>query len=113
MLQNFQAALNDKKNTIFTESERKAYLDFQERIRRMTAESLRHRPVAYSVNEVAPPAVLEIAPTHIRSGELAAKGDRVEPGFLRCVVGKEENAAIPSAAATAPRRHELNQVGRP
>ena len=62
----------------------------------MTAESLRYRPVAYSVNEVAPPAVLEIAPTYVLSGgELAAKGDKVEPGFLRCITGKEEKAEIP------------------
>ena len=62
----------------------------------MTAESLRFRPVAYSVNEVAPPAVLEIAPTYVLSGgELAAKGDKVEPGFLRCITGKEEKAEIP------------------
>ena len=92
----FQEILNDKKNTTFTEAERKAYSDLQERSRRMTAESLRFRPVAYSVNEVAPPAVLEIAPTYVLSGgELAAKGDKVEPGFLRCITGKEEKAEIP------------------
>ena len=37
----FQEILNDKKNTTFTEAERKAYSDLQERSRRMTAESLR------------------------------------------------------------------------
>ncbi|MEJ7665580.1 MAG: DUF1553 domain-containing protein [Hymenobacter sp.] len=93
--QKFQAALDDKENPAFTKEERKEYNDLQDRLRRLTSEMMRYRPVAYSVNEVAPPAVLEIAPTHVLSGgELAAKGDAVEPGFLRSIVGKEEAAKI-------------------
>jgi hypothetical protein len=89
-------ALADKKNTVVTEAERKQHKELQDSIKRLTSEMARYRPVAYSVNEVAPPAILEIAPTHVLGGgELAAKGDQVEPGFLKRVVGKEENAKDP------------------
>ncbi|HYO80493.1 MAG TPA: PSD1 and planctomycete cytochrome C domain-containing protein [Bryobacteraceae bacterium] len=92
----FALALADKEDPVFTRSERKAYTDLLAELRRTTAEMQRYRPVAYSVNEVAPPAVLEIAPTYVLSGgELAAKGERVEPGVLRCVTGKEEPLKIP------------------
>jgi hypothetical protein len=91
-------ALADKKNTVITEAERKQHKDLQDSIRRLTTEMARYRPVAYSVNEVAPPAILEIAPTHVLGGgELAAKGDKVEAGFLKRVIGKEEDAKIPFA----------------
>jgi mono/diheme cytochrome c family protein len=91
-------ALADKKNTAITEAERKQHKELQESIKRLTSEMARYRPVAYSVNEVAPPAILEIAPTHVLGGgELAAKGDQVEPGFLKRVIGKEEDAKIPFA----------------
>ena len=92
----FESALADPKNGAFTAEERKSFNDLQERVRRITADMQRYRPVAYSVNEVVPPAVLEIAPTYVLSGgELAAKGDKVEPGFPRCLVGKEEPAKMP------------------
>jgi len=92
----FQAALADKKNPIFTAEERKAYTDLQERIQRMNLEMPRYQPMAYSVNEVAPPAVLEIEPTHVLAGgERTAKGEVVEPGFLKCITGTQEAARIP------------------
>ncbi|MEJ7606728.1 MAG: PSD1 and planctomycete cytochrome C domain-containing protein [Bryobacteraceae bacterium] len=91
----FQAVLDDKEDPFFTLQERKGYNELRDRLRRLSGEMLRYRPVAYSVNEVAPPAVLELAPTYVLAGgELAAKGEKVEPGFLRSIVGKEEPAKI-------------------
>jgi hypothetical protein len=91
----FQKIIADKKDTTFSEIERKPYNEIQEQITRATLEMSRYQPIAYSVNEVAPPAILDIAPTHVLAGgERSAKGDMVEPGFLQRIAGKEEPANI-------------------
>jgi hypothetical protein len=85
----------DAKNTSLTEEERKAYKAMQERITRMQGEMRRYQPLAYAVNEVAPPQILEVAPTYILAGgELAAKGERVEPGFPRAAAGHADDAKL-------------------
>ncbi|MBM3756512.1 MAG: DUF1553 domain-containing protein [Acidobacteria bacterium] len=85
----------DAKNVSLTEAERKDYKALQERITRMQGEMRRYQPLAYAVNEVAPPQILEVAPTYVLGGgELASKGERVEPGFLRAVTGSGEDAKL-------------------
>ena len=92
----FQRVLNDKKDLFYTSEERTKYEFLRDRTRRVTELLARHQPVAYAVSEVAPPFILEVAPTHVLGGgDLKAKGALVEPGFLTCVTGKEEAAKIP------------------
>jgi hypothetical protein len=64
--------------------------------------------MAYSVSDVAPPHVPELASTFVLAGgELANKGEKVEPGFLQAVVGKSEPAKIPFAGGSSGRRTAL------
>jgi hypothetical protein len=57
---------------------------------------------------VVPPDVPSVADTHVLAGgEVAAKGEKVEPGFLECVTGKSVPAKIPYADASAGRRAAL------
>ena len=93
---NLQRALGDKDNPVFTAEERKTHKDAQERIQKINLEMARYQPIAYSVNEVAPPAVLEVEPTHVLAGgERTGKGEVVEPGFLKRITGNSEPAKIP------------------
>jgi hypothetical protein len=92
---NLQQALADKDNPVFTAEEKKNHKDLQTRIERVSLEMARYQPVAYSVNEVAPPAVMDVEPTYILAGgERSARGEMVEPGFLQRIVGKDEPAKI-------------------
>jgi hypothetical protein len=92
---NLQQVLADKDSTVFSAEEKKNHKDLQTRIDRTTMEMARYQPIAYSVNEVAPPAVMEIDPTYVLAGgERTARGEVVEPGFLKRIVGKDEPAKI-------------------
>jgi len=92
---NLQRVLADKDNPVFTAEERKLHKDTAERAQKITLEMARYQPVAYSVNEVAPPAVMEIDPTHVLAGgERSAKGELVEPGFPKRITGNSEPAKI-------------------
>jgi hypothetical protein len=52
--------------------------------------------------------VPSLADTYVLAGgELANKGDKVEPGFLQAVVGKDEPAKIPFAGGSSGRRTAL------
>jgi hypothetical protein len=68
----------------------------------------RYRAMAYSVSDVAPPQVPTLADTYVLAGgELANKGDKVEPGFLQAVAGNGEPAKIPFAGGSSGRRTAL------
>ena len=93
---NFQRVLADKENPGFTADERKLHKDTAERVQKITLEMARYQPIAYSVNEVAPPAVMEIDATHVLAGgERSAKGELVEPGFPKRIAGNSDAAKIP------------------
>ncbi len=95
---NLQRVLADKDNKLFTAEERQLHKDTAEHVQKITLEMARHQPIAYSVNEVAPPAVMDIEPTYVLAGgERSAKGEIVEPGFLQRITGKSEPAKIPYA----------------
>ena len=57
----------------------------------------RYRPVAYSVSDVVPPQVPDLASTYVLAGgELVSRGEKVEPGFLQAVAGSESRRKSPS-----------------
>ena len=94
----FEKALKDAKDPVYTAEERKAHENVKDRARKANETAPRYRPVAYAVADVVPPDVPAIAETHVLAGgELAAKGEKVEPGFLQCVTGKADAAKIPFA----------------
>ena len=103
-----QKALNDKANTAFTAEERKLHKDASERVQRLTLDVARHQPIAYSVNEVAPPAVMEVEPTFVLAGgERSAPGAKVEPGFPERITGKSEPAKVTFLRYRSGRRRAL------
>jgi mono/diheme cytochrome c family protein len=104
----FMNALKDAKNPAFTAEERKQYTELRDHARQLTESAARYRPVAYSVSDVVPPQVSSIADTYVLlGGELANKGDKVEPAFLQAIVGKSEPAKIPFAGGSSGRRTAL------
>lgn len=104
----YTAALKNDKDPIFTEDDRKQWREASNNARR-TQESIgRYRPVAYAVSDVVPPHVPEPASTYVlEGGELASRGEKVEPGFLQAVTGKSEAAKIPFAGGSSGRRTAL------
>ncbi len=69
---------------------------------------MRHRAVAYAVSDVTPPDVPAVADTYVLGGgELSSKGEKVEPGFPRAILSKEENAVIPFAGRSSGQRRAL------
>ncbi len=104
----YLAALRNAKDETFTEAERKEWRTASDHLRKMTDSVGRYRPVAYAVSDVAPPHVPELASTYLlEGGELANRGEKVEPGFLKAVIGNEENAKIPFAGGSSGRRTAL------
>ena len=64
--------------------------------------------MAYSVSDVTPPQVPALADTYVLAGgELANKGEKVEPGFLQAVAGNADPAKIPFAGGSSGRRTAL------
>jgi hypothetical protein len=64
--------------------------------------------MAYSVSDVTPPQVPALADTYVLAGgELANKGERVEPGFPQAVTGNRDPAKIPFAGGSSGRRLAL------
>ncbi len=103
-----QRALRDKKNTTLGEEDRKAHELARNRQRRATDALGRYRPVAYAVSDVTPPHVPSLPATYVlKGGELSARGESVEPGFLSCVTSKSEDAKIPFAGGSSGRRRAL------
>jgi hypothetical protein len=90
-----QKLINDKDSPVFTAAERKQHKEATERAAKIALEVARYQPIAYSVNEVAPPAVMDIEPTFVLAGgERSAPGERVEPGFLKAISGNSDPAKI-------------------
>jgi hypothetical protein len=101
----FQKALKDAKDPVYTAEERKAHETVKDRARKANEAAPRYQPVAYSAADVVPPDVPAVADTYVLAGgELAAKGEKVEPGYLQCVTGKADAAKIPYSGDSAGRR---------
>jgi hypothetical protein len=104
----FRKVLKDHKDPAYTDAERKEYEAARDRARKLSDAMPRYRPVAYSVADVVPPQVPSVADTYVLAGgELANKGEKVEPGFLSCVLGKTEPATIPFSGGSSGRRIAL------
>ena len=102
------AALKNPKDTSFSEEQKAAWRAATDRARQSREIVARYRPVAYSVSDVAPPQVPELAATYVLAGgELASRGERVEPGFLQAVTGGDKAAEIPFAGGSSGRRLAL------
>ncbi len=86
----------------------KTYFDTRDRMQRETELAKRYQAVAYAVRDVAPPAIPEVPETYVLSGgDLAARGEKVEPSFLSCVTGESKPAEIPFAGGSNGRRLAL------
>jgi cytochrome c553 len=82
----------------------KSYFDTRDRMQREQELARRYQAFAYSVKDVAPPAAPSIPDTYILSGgDLAAPGDKVEPGFPF----DSKSAEIPFAGGSNGRRLAL------
>ena len=94
-VENLQRALADKESRAITADDRKRHKELTENVQKLTLEAARYQPIAYSVNEVAPPAVLDIEPTYVLAGgERSARGAVVEPGFPQRITGNSDPAKI-------------------
>jgi hypothetical protein len=104
----FEKVIRDKKDPLYTAAERNAITDARLELRRVTEAALRYRPVAYSASDLTPPHVPSLPDTFVLSGgDLANKGEKVEPGFLQCLTGKLEPAVIPFSGGSSGRRRAL------
>lgn len=102
------AFFQEREDPIFKEQVWKNYLDAKHRLQKLTELQRRYQPVAYAVKDITPPNVPALPDTHVlEAGELDAKGEKVDPGFLTCVTGKEEPAKIPFSGGTSGRRLAL------
>jgi cytochrome c553 len=104
----FMAALKNPKDAFFTEAQKSAWRAATDHARQAREMVARYRPVAYSVSDVVPPQVPDLAATYVLAGgELANRGERVEPGFLQAVVGNDKPAEIPFVGGSSGRRLAL------
>jgi hypothetical protein len=104
----FEKALRDKKDPIYTAEERESITAARLAVRRLTEANLRYRPVAYAAADVTPPHVPALPDTFVLSGgDLGNKAEKVEPGFLRVLTGNSEPAKIPFAGGSSGRRRAL------
>ena len=104
------AFFQEREDKIFREPEWRRYSDARDRVRKLTELMRRYRPVAYTVKDLTPPNVPEVPETRVlHRGELEAKGEAVQPGFLECVAGKVEPAKIPFSGESSGRRLALAQ----
>ena len=82
----------------------KAYFDTRDKMQREQELARRYQALAYTVKDVAPPAAPEVPDTYILSGgDLAAKTEKVEPGFPF----ENKPAEIPFAGGSNGRRLAL------
>jgi hypothetical protein len=104
----YMAALKNSKDTSFTEAQRTAWKAATDRARQARELVARYHPVAYSVSDVVPPQVPDLAATYVLAGgDLGSRGERVEPGFLQAVTGSDKAAEIPFAGGSSGRRLAL------
>jgi hypothetical protein len=102
------AFFQEREDAIFKEQVWKNYLEAKDHLQKLTELQRRYRPVAYAVSDVVPPNVPALPDIHVLdAGELDAKGEKVEPGFLKCVTGAEEPAKIPFSGGSSGRRLAL------
>ncbi|MBY0503006.1 MAG: PSD1 and planctomycete cytochrome C domain-containing protein [Bryobacteraceae bacterium] len=86
----------------------RSYFDTRDRMQREQELAKRYQPVAYAVKDVAPPAAPDVPDTYVLSGgDLAARGEKVEAGFLSCATGQSAPAQIPFAGGSNGRRLAL------
>ena len=84
------------------------YFATRDRMQQALELSKRYQASAYAVRDVSPPAAPEIPDTYVLSGgDLAARGEKVEPSFLSCVTGQSTPAEIPFAGGSNGRRLAL------
>jgi hypothetical protein len=104
----FMAALKNPKDTFFTEAQKAAWKAATDRARQARELVARYHPVAYSVSDVVPPQVPDLAATYVLAGgDLSSRGERVEPGFLQAVAGSDKTAEIPFVGGSSGRRLAL------
>ncbi|MGH9656934.1 MAG: DUF1549 and DUF1553 domain-containing protein, partial [Bryobacteraceae bacterium] len=104
----FMKALRDKKDATFSDDDRKQHAAVRDLARKLSETAPRHRPLAYAVSDVTPPHVPGVADTYVLAGgDVAAKTEKVEPGFPECVTGNREAAKIPFAGGSSGRRGAL------
>ena len=86
----------------------KVYFAVRDGIQREQELARRFQASAYAVRDVAPPATPEVPDTYVLSGgDLAARGEKVDAGFLTCVTGDSKAAEIPFAGGSNGRRLAL------
>jgi hypothetical protein len=102
------AFFQERHDPIFKEVVWKNYLEAKDSLRRLSELEKRYRPLAFAVKDVVPPNVPAVPDTYLLvSGQLESKGEKTEPGFLECVVGKTEPAKIPFVEGSSGRRLAL------
>ncbi|MEJ7608082.1 MAG: DUF1549 and DUF1553 domain-containing protein [Bryobacteraceae bacterium] len=102
------AFFQEREDAIFKTTEWRSYIEARDRVQSSNELMRRYRPVAYTVHDLVPPNVPELPVTHLlAAGELDAKGEKVEPGFLESVTGKAEPAKIPFVGGSSGRRLAL------
>ncbi len=86
----------------------RTYFATRDRMQRAQELAKRYQPLAYAVRDVAPPAAPEVPDTYVlNSGDLAARGEKVDASFLSCVTGQSKPAEIPFAGGSNGRRLAL------
>ena len=102
------AFFQERNDPIFKQEVWTKYLAAKDNLQRLNELLQRYRPLAYAVKDVVPPDVPELPEVHVlRGGDLSAKAEKVEPGFLECITGKEEPAKIPFRDESSGRRIAL------
>jgi len=104
----FMAALKNPKDTSFTAEQKAAWRTATDDARQARELAARYRALAYSVSDVVPPQVPDLAATYVLAGgDLSSRGERVEPGFLQAVAGSDKPAVIPFVGGSSGRRLAL------
>jgi hypothetical protein len=111
----FMAALKNPKDASFTPEQKTAWRAATDAARQARELVARYRPVAYSVSDVVPPQVPDLASTYVLAGgDLSSRGEAVAPGFLQAVVGTDKSAEIPFVGGSSGRRLALAEwIGSP
>ncbi len=111
----FMAALKNPKDNTFTAEQKAAWRTATDTARRARELVARYRPVAFSVSDVVPPQVPDLAATYVLAGgDLGSRGDSVSPGFLQEVAGSDKPAEIPFVGGSSGRRLALARwIGSP
>jgi hypothetical protein len=111
----FMAALKNPKDTSFTAEQKAAWRQATDAARQARELVARYRPVAYSVSDVVPPQVPDLAATYVLAGgDLSSRGESVTPGFLQAVAGNDKPADILFVGGSSGRRLALAEwIGSP